>query len=105
MQHFVSTLTPEQVAIIAGIIAPVVHYLFDKWRSFSTGHNWLLSFLIPFLGTIAVFLSQNATFNQAFPLYATVYATGQLVYVIAVRYWKAANELKLIKAQAPESSF
>lgn len=99
MLHFIHTLSPEQLAMIAGFIAPVVHYLFDKWRAFSTGHNWVLSFLFPLLGTVAVFLSQNASFNDAFPLYATVYATGQLVYVTAVRYWKAYSELTKLKTE------
>lgn len=105
MQHFVNSLTPEQWALIVGFIAPLVHYIFDKWRNFTSAHNWILSFALPLLGTTLLFLDTNTTFTQAVPLYATVYATGQAFYAVAIRYWHANSELKTLKATLPEASF
>ena len=103
MYKFASTLTPEQIAIIVGVLSPLIHYFFDKWRNFNSTHNYILSFAFPLLGTVAVFLLHNTTFTHLVPLYATVYATGQAVYVSAIRYWSAYNELNKLKK--PEQSF
>lgn len=102
MINFIKSLTPEQWAVIAGVISPVIHYLVGKVINFTTTHNWIVSFLLPLIGSVAVFLHGNTSFNHLVPLYSTVYATGQFIYFTTVRYWKLYASL--VQATTPTTA-
>lgn len=93
MFKFFQSLQPEQWAIIVGLISPLVQFALGKLKDFSSTHNWLLSFVLPFLGSLAVFLSTNPGFNHLVPLYATVYTMGQTIYFTSVRWWVKYSDL------------
>lgn len=105
MLTFFQSLTPAQWAIAAGLITPLVQYALGKIKNFSSTHNWIMSFVLPFIGTILVFLSTNVEFNHLVPVYAAIYTTGQAFYLIAVRYWVKYNELvKTLNTPTPDQT-
>jgi hypothetical protein len=103
MYQFISSLTPEQLAIFAGLFTPFLHYLSTKFISFENSHrnfiNWIVSFVIPAFFTLATYLSTNTSFNNLVPLYGTVYAVSQLIYLVSVRTWN--NNAYLRQQLAP----
>lgn len=105
MLDFIKSLNTEQWALIIGVVSPIVHYLVGKVVNFSSTHNWLVSFALPLIGAVAVFLHGNSAFNTIVPIYGTVYATGQVIYFTTVRYWKLYNSLLATQASQPETSF
>lgn len=96
--NFFKSLSPLQVSLIVGIFAPVIHWLVDRVRHFTSVHNWIISFLLPLLGVIALMLLGNDAFNKMFPIYASAYATAQVFYFVAVRWW---NQNQAIIEAAP----
>jgi hypothetical protein len=94
MQKFLSSITSDQVLIVIGLLSPLLHLALGKIKSFSTTHNWILSFLIPFVLTVGAFLATNTNFNHFVPAYASTYATAQAFYFVAVRWWKQYQTLQ-----------
>jgi hypothetical protein len=96
---FLSTLTPEQWAILAGFLAPVIHYFTTKWISFESKHrtsiNVAFAIVIPFLFTMADYLAHNQSFLDILPVYGTIFTTAQLTYYGVVRKWKQVKFLEL----------
>jgi hypothetical protein len=86
-------LTPEQIVFVVGLLSPLVQFALGKVRSFESTHNWVLSFVIPFVGVVATFLLANADFNRLVPWYAEAYLTSQAWYFAAVKWWKAYGTL------------
>lgn len=98
MLQFFHSLSPEDWAIFAGLLAPFVHFLATRWISFENKHremiNWVVAFLIPAAATVLTYLATDPGFNKLVPLYGTVFATAQLVYLVSVRSW---NENKVLR--------
>jgi hypothetical protein len=93
MYHFLSTLTPEQWALVAGLVSPLVQFGLGKLKDLSSTHNWLLSFALPILGTVAAALASSPQFTELVPMYAVVYTSAQGFYFVAVKWWKKYLEL------------
>jgi hypothetical protein len=96
------SFTPDQWAMIVAlaVASPFGQYLateYSKWlnqpqhQRFKENLNWGLSIGIPALGTIATFLVTNSQVSDAFPIFTSLYAFGQLVYLSSVRFIRKAR--------------
>lgn len=97
MISFLNSLSPEQLAVIGGALAPIVHYFLTKFiwleNKYKSQINWLVSFGLPAVMLVGAYLYNDPGFNKVVPLYATLYATGQVVYYFAVSKWTKVQQL------------
>lgn len=93
--------TPDQWAMIAALAfsSPFAQYLAVEYSRYLDTHaklkeniNWTLSIGFPAIGTIVVFLVTNPDVAHAFPIFTTLYALGQGVYLASVRFIKKARK-------------
>jgi hypothetical protein len=103
LTSFLDNMNATQWALVVGLISPVVHFVLDRYKSFSTTHNWILSFAIPLLGAIIVALGTSTQVNHLLPVFAVVYTAGQSFYFAAVRWWN--KYLELTAAQSSAAGF
>lgn len=96
-----SAFTPDQWAMITALAfsSPFAQYLVTEYSRYLDARpklkdnlNWALSIGFPALGTIVTFLVTNADVTHAFPIFTTLYALGQGVYLASVRFVKKARK-------------
>lgn len=106
-----ASFTADQWAVIAALAfsSPFAQYLVTEyWRFLNApAHkqlkenlNWALSIGFPALGTIVTFLVTNTQVVDAFPIFASLYALGQGVYLASVRFIKKAKRYQELYEKA-----